>query len=177
MLMLLVCYLLFPVHNITFPACKEMFQHLSKLWMELHIALILAVCKLTTRVTACQLGFGSMSTTEPARAMQFNHKQDKPQEERGLNRKLKDSDSNAHHDFAYTMFAATRSTRRSLIKFIRMSDYMLGSALRSVLISSCKAVVDTLVTRNCSPALSDSVRCFFCPQVCTPCFCFIFPPK
>lgn len=110
-------------------------------------------------------GHGS---TIQARSMQFNKKQDKPQEERAMNRKLKDSDSNAHHDFAYTMFAATRSIRRSLIKFIRMTDYMLGSALRSVLISSCKAVVDTLVTRNCSPALTEAVR--YC---CHACSCFL----
>ena len=89
--------------------------------------------------------------------MQFNKKQDKPQQDGTMNRKLKESDSNAHHDFAYTMFAATRSIRRSLIKFIRMTDYMLGSALRSVLMFSCKAVVDTLVSRNC-PALTESVR-------------------
>jgi hypothetical protein len=116
-----------------------------------------------------------MSTTEQNRIVQFNNKQDKPQEERGMNRKLKDSDSNAHHDFAYTMFAATRSTRRSLIKFIRMSDYMLGSALRSALISSCKALVDTLVARNCSLAPKDSVRCYFHSQMLNPYVCFSLP--
>jgi hypothetical protein len=92
--------------------------------------------------------------------VQFNKKQDKPQEDRAMSKSLKDNDSNAHHDFAYTMFAATRSIRRSLIKFIRMTDYMLGSALRSVLMSSCKAVVDTLVQRNCSPALPEAVCCY-----------------
>ena len=99
-----------------------------------------------------------------ARTMQFNKKQDKPQQDGTMNRKLKESDSNAHHDFAYTMFAATRSIRRSLIKFIRMTDYMLGSALRSVLMSSCEAVIDTLVTRNCLPALTEAVRCCRLPS-------------
>jgi hypothetical protein len=91
--------------------------------------------------------------------LQFNKKQTtKPHEERAVGRKSKENDSTAHHDFAYTMFAATRSIRRSLIKFIRMTDYMLGSALRSVLMSSCKAVIDMLVSRNCVHASPDIVR-------------------
>lgn len=51
------------------------------------------------------------------------------------------------NDFAYTMFAATRSRQRQLINFIRMADLMLASALRTLLMASCRQVVDMLDTR------------------------------
>lgn len=56
----------------------------------------------------------------------------------------------SHNDFAFTMFAAKRSRQRSLIAFVRMADYMLGSTLHSLLFDSCHSVVQNLEQRMCS---------------------------
>lgn len=55
-----------------------------------------------------------------------------------------------HSDFAFTMFAAKRSRQRSLIAFVRMADYMLGSTLHTLLFNSCHSVVQQLQQRMCS---------------------------
>lgn len=96
--------------------------------------------------------------------MQFHKKQDsKPQDESrgGLVKRVAEVErSTAQNDFAYTMFAATRSRRRALIRFVRMADLMLGSALRSVLMSSCQCVVRMLHDRQNS--VSDPPTVFHC---------------
>lgn len=84
--------------------------------------------------------------------MQFHKKQVvEPQEDSrgGLVKHVAEAErSSAQNDFAYTMFAATRSRRRALIRFVRMADLMLGSSLRSVLMASCLSVVHMLQDRQ-----------------------------
>ena len=87
--------------------------------------------------------------------MQFNEKQEEKgavnidgmttKQRIGCEHELKQT----QNDFAYTMFAAKRSRQRSIINFVRMTDYMLGSTLHSLLISSCESVMALLESKMC----------------------------
>jgi hypothetical protein len=70
------------------------------------------------------------------------------------------STKQAADDFAYTMFAATRSRQRALVRFIRMADYILAAALQTLLLDTCDSFIQQLKPRPVQSAV-DHVRCCY----------------
>lgn len=57
---------------------------------------------------------------------------------------LERASKQAAHDYAYTQFAATRSRQRALVRFIRLHDYKLASALQTLLREASAAYIAQL---------------------------------